>query len=381
MINFQKKLLIKIVNLGIIFVLSLGLLFFHISVAFAQTESLNSKFPQDLQLIKVFDRILPYTAFAFSPDSNTLATGSEIGEIKIWNANDGTLIFNFPHNYFFGLLGPHSDQITALAFSPDGKTLVSGSMDNTVKVWNLNNTELLHDISGFSDGVDSLVFRSNSQAFISQSEDIKIWEVDTGNLIRTIPELKADASSISISSDGEIFFNLEHNSLIKIRDINTGEVLKTFNPTKKTSPVSISKYSHFNEEVEDIERFVYSPKIQSIATIGRYKGLKYRWLNIFNLVKGEWLGRLSGSRYTISLAFNADGTTLASSGYYAYTDLDKIISNEILVWDLKTSEVTFRHAFSENSSSVTALFFSPNGKKLVSVNEDHTAILWNLPDK
>ncbi|HEY9830583.1 MAG TPA: hypothetical protein V6D26_08390, partial [Stenomitos sp.] len=64
---------------------------------------------------------------AFSPDSQTIATGSNDGMIKLWKS-DGTLLTN--------LIG-HSAGVKGLAFAPDGKTLASASEDKTVILWNL----------------------------------------------------------------------------------------------------------------------------------------------------------------------------------------------------------------------------------------------------
>ncbi|MHC5825765.1 MAG: WD40 repeat domain-containing protein, partial [Nostoc sp.] len=66
--------------------------------------------------------------FAFSPDGKTLSSGSYDHTIKLWNLATGEQIRT---------LTGHSEQVYSLAFSPDGKTLVSGSCDNTIKIWRL----------------------------------------------------------------------------------------------------------------------------------------------------------------------------------------------------------------------------------------------------
>jgi serine/threonine protein kinase len=66
-------------------------------------------------------------ALAYSPDGKTLASGSVDNTVKLWNASTGAVIRT---------LEGHTDSVRALAYSPDGKTLASGSRDKTVKLWN-----------------------------------------------------------------------------------------------------------------------------------------------------------------------------------------------------------------------------------------------------
>ncbi|MEI2579535.1 WD40 repeat domain-containing protein, partial [Scytonema sp. PRP1] len=69
----------------------------------------------------------------FSPDGKTIATGSCDNTVKLWNLNGQDL------QTFKG----HSNSVTSVVFSPDGKTIATGSEDNTVKLWNLDLDDLL----------------------------------------------------------------------------------------------------------------------------------------------------------------------------------------------------------------------------------------------
>lgn len=88
----------------------------------------------------------------------------------------------------------HIWNVAALALSPDGQILVSGSFDQTIKVWNLNTRKLLTTLDGHVDGVNAVVVSPDGQIFVSAGgtaqantdKTIKIWNLKTRRLITTL---------------------------------------------------------------------------------------------------------------------------------------------------------------------------------------------------
>ncbi len=133
-------------------------------------------------------------ALAFSPDGRWLATGSgdpsRTGEIKLWNPADGKLVREFDR--------PHKDAVLALDFSSDGKLLASGSADHAVRVWEAASGRLVRHLEAHSNHVLAVSFRSDGRVLASAGADaaIRTWTLDTGDVLKTISDFKKEVTGV-----------------------------------------------------------------------------------------------------------------------------------------------------------------------------------------
>ncbi len=119
---------------------------------------------------------------SFSPDGKTLVSGSRDKTIKLWNVETGKEIRT---------LKGHDSYVYSVNFSPDGKTLVSGSWDKTIKLWNVETGKEIRTLKGHDSYVYSVNFSPDGKTLVSGSWDntIKLWKVETDSNLLNLDAL------------------------------------------------------------------------------------------------------------------------------------------------------------------------------------------------
>lgn len=155
-------------------------------------------------------------ALAFSPDGQTLVTGS-YRKIKVWRISRQEWLTTFEPQLLHSFTG-HSHIVRSLAVSADGKILVSGSRDKTIKIWHLETGELMHTLKGHRDGVYAIALSPHGQILASGSVDktIKLWHLETGELLGTFIGHTNTVTALAFTASGEILVSGSLDKTIKI---------------------------------------------------------------------------------------------------------------------------------------------------------------------
>ncbi|MGK7893516.1 MAG: hypothetical protein AB4372_07800 [Xenococcus sp. (in: cyanobacteria)] len=237
------------------------------------------------KLINTLEESSRINAIAIHPQTSLLVSGCDDNKIHIWNLDTLTSI----------PLAVHTNRVLAVAISKDGKTLISGSRDHTLKIWHWEQSdlELRHNITDDYGTILALEITPNNQQIICVYGDntVRLWDLETGKLIKTLTRYSDLIWSIAISPDSKTLVCGNRDCTIQIIDLATGNIKQTL--TKHTSAVW----------TVDI-----SPDGNILAS-----GSSDNNIILWDLHSGEMLKTLTGhSQDVLSVSFSADGQKLVS---------------------------------------------------------------------
>jgi WD40 repeat protein len=292
-------------------------------------------------------------------------------------------------------LSGHSGPVTSVAFAPNGHTLVSGSVDRTLKIWDSTSGQVLKTLTGDTDLISSVAYLPNGKRIISGSFDrsVVIWDADTGEAIRTLRseqtyswEVPPAVWAVAVSPDGTRIVSGSADSNIKVWSAATGELLRVLHghsdvvtsvayfPNGKML-VSGSKdgtvriwdadtwqnLQMFTNQAGQVLSVAVAPDGKRIAASGNANSV-----TIWNVTTGQQARTLvSESSILNAVQFSADGKYLYAAGS----------NNNVMMWDAQGGQ--FLHALTGHSAAVRSLAIAPEGHRLASGSEDKTVDIWS----
>ena len=283
------------------------------------------------------------TSVAFSPDGKTVASGSGNNLIQLWDVST--------QQHITTLTG-HTGEVSSVAFSPDGTKLASGAFDYTAKLWDVS-TKQYRNIATLPspNGGTTVAFSPDGTtvAVGAWDDTLRLWDVSTRGIVTLGRHMIPSISSVAFSPDSAIVAVglFDNKATVQMWHLKTGQSITTL-----------------EGHTDNVSSVVFSHDGKTVAT-GSWDGTVQLW----DVSTGRNITTLKGhTGHVTSVAYSPKGKMLASAAE------DRVIR----LWDVSTGgNIT---TLEVDTDAVTAIAYSPDGTTLASAMLDGTVWLWTLSE-
>ncbi|MFE4106819.1 protein kinase domain-containing protein [Almyronema epifaneia] len=276
------------------------------------------------------------TTIAFNPKTPILASGSLDDTIRLWNLQTGAMLEN---------LAGHARGVNEVVISPGGQVLASCGDDDTIKVWNLATGELLQTIKGHIRDVNAVAIGANGWLLASGSDDrtIKLWKLDRGTLIKSLTGSAGMIKSVVITPDERFLVSGGLDNKVRLWNLQQGVMVRAFS-------------GHFNS----VSQVAIAPNGKLIASASKDKTVR-----LWSMASGGLIHTLSDHTQEVNaVAIAPDSVTVVSGSR----------DGTVKIWDAQTGNL--KHSLSAHTGAVTAVAIHRSGQYIASASADKTVKIW-----
>jgi WD40 repeat protein len=277
----------------------------------------------------------PVSDLAFTADGRTLVTASKDHSIAVWDTHD--------HHRIASLTG-HDTWLRAVAITADGATMASGGDDQDIVLWDLASDVRIATLVGHTGAVKDVAFSPDGRLLASGGADdtVILWDLAQRTAIARLTGHGGTVNSVAFSPNGRLLAAAGTGHTIVLWDVATHTRVRTL-------------VGH----TDVVNQVAFDPRGRYLASAGDTT------VRLWNVVDGSPRKVLTGHTDGVkTLAFSPDGATLASAGY----------DTTVLLWDVGSGMQRARLA--GHTTSVYALAFGTDST-LASAGERGSVILWN----
>jgi WD40 repeat protein len=277
-------------------------------------------------------------ACAVTPDGRRVVSGSGDGTLKVWDLATGVVV---------ATLRGHMAGILACAVTGDGRRVVSASIDRTLKVWDLDTGGIVVTLQGHSNWVRACAVTLDGRRVISASDDrtVKVWDLDAGRVVATFEGHAAGVRACAVTPDGRRVVSASLDHTLKVWDLDAGVLM-----------VSLDGHT------DRVLACAVTPDGQRVVSAAADGTLK-----VWDLTTGQVLVTLDGHTAGVrACAVTPDGRhVISASG-----------DRTLKVWDLDSGHV--RASFDGHTDGARACAVTPDAQRVISASDDGTLKVWDL---
>lgn len=277
------------------------------------------------------------TSATFSPDGKRLITGSADQTARIWDARTAAMMI---------ILDGHTDVVEGATFSPDGRYAATASDDGTARIWDAATGRTLRVLAGHRGRVTSVAFSPDGQRIVTASSDrtARIWDAQSGRSLAIISGHSGELWSAAFSPDGRFVVTASSDATARIWDAGSGTLVTT-----------LAGHSTF------VRGAAFSPDGQRILTASTDNTAR-----LWNARSGEMIKILEGhGDFVMGAAFAPDGRRVVTASS----------DRSARVWDSETGRTI---AILREKDRLWSAAFSPDGRSVATASMDHMARIRRL---
>jgi WD40 repeat protein/tRNA A-37 threonylcarbamoyl transferase component Bud32 len=304
-------------------------------------------------------------AVAWSADGEKIVTTAE-NTAQVWSLKRGLSPCAQEESPLLQPVGQplkHEQPVLAVAFSPDGKTVLTGSRDKTARIWDAATGRLIGQPLYHQADVSAVAFASDGGIILTGCNDntARIWQTTTGKPMSAPLYHRGRVLAVAFSSDGRTVVTGANDKTARLWDVSSAR--QAFEPNRHPVRLESPTYEPMYRSLQhkgSVRAVAISPDGRIALTGSREKSAR-----LWDTATGKPVGRPL-EHAVFALSFSPDGKMVLTGGW------DKTAC----LWDASTGKKL--HSLNGHTGLIHAAAFSPDGRTALTASADHTARLWNV---
>ncbi len=279
---------------------------------------------------------------AFSPDERTLATGSWDGAVKLWDLEHGALLWT----------GWHTDSVNYVTLALDGRVVASGGNDAVIRLWDATSGTHRQTLTGHAGPVFALACSPDGSMLASGGFDggIRLWDLSVAQPETSVRLLTGHTNwvlGLAFAPDGTRLASASLDRTIRLWDVEGERCLHTL-----------------EEHTERVQTVAWSPDGRTVASAG-FDAMIWLW----DVERGSYRAGLQGHTATVySIAFTPDSHSLLSGSE----------DGTLRVWDVARGQCV--RLVQGHAVCLYDVAWSPDGTQIASAGSDRLVTVWDVTD-